>query len=162
MIRVQAGDFDVGAEVEAVRAAAKGTGAIVTFTGVVRDFTGGPRLAAMTLEHYPDMTGRMLERIEAEANERWPLAASLIVHRYGRLAPGDNIVLVVTSSAHRKAAFEAAEFLVDWLKTKAPFWKKETTAAGEQWVGAEGADDAAAARWGGQPKPLPVRRRGRA
>ena len=106
----------------------------------------------MTLEHYPGMTERMLERIEAEAQERWPLEASLVIHRYGRLEPGDQIVLVATASAHREAAFEACAFLIDWLKTKAPFWKLEETAQGSRWVEARDSDDLAAARWTA-PKP---------
>ena len=147
-IRVQAEDFDVGAELDKMRAAgADGTGALVTFTGIVRDIAGDAPISAMTLEHYPDMTERELAEIEAQALERWPLTGSLVIHRYGRLEPADNIVLVITSSAHRQAAFEAAEFLVDWLKTKAPFWKQESTSEGPQWVRAKSADDAAAARW---------------
>ena len=122
MIRVQTEDFDVGAELKALQRNGN-VGAIVTFTGIVREFSGSQQLAAMTLEHYPGMTERQLAEIEAEARRRWPLDNALIVHRYGRLEPGENIVLVVTTSAHREAAFEAAEVLMDWLKTKAPFWK---------------------------------------
>lgn len=147
MIRVQAEDFDIGAEIHKLRAARKDIGAIVSFTGTVRDRQGGQAIAAMTLEHYPGMTERELERIEREANARWPLSASLIIHRYGRLEPGDNIVLVVTASAHRQAAFEAAQFLMDYLKTKAPFWKQEQTPEGARWVEARETDDEAAARW---------------
>ena len=144
MIRVQDSDFDVGREVAALRAGRTDIGAVVTFTGCVR---GDGGLTAMTLEHYPGMTEKALERIEAEAHERWPLQASLIVHRYGRLAPGDNIVLVVTASPHRQAAFEAAEFLMDYLKTEAPFWKLEDGPDGAGWVDARISDDAAKARW---------------
>ncbi|MBM3508359.1 MAG: molybdenum cofactor biosynthesis protein MoaE [Alphaproteobacteria bacterium] len=158
MIRVQKEDFDVGAELKALieraRADGAGIGGIVTFTGVVREFSseagyrGGPRqLTAMTLEHYPGMTQRQLADIEADARKRWPIDASLIIHRYGRLEPGDNIVLVITASAHRQAAFEANEFLVDWLKTKAPFWKQECGPGGETWVAAKASDDQMAERW---------------
>jgi molybdopterin synthase catalytic subunit len=123
-------------------------GAIVTFTGVVRSENDGAGVAGMTLEHYPGMTEAELARVEAEAGQRWPLQASLILHRVGNLEPGDNIVLVVTASAHRQAAFEAAAFLMDYLKTRAPFWKKERTGEGEErWVDARDSDDAAAKRW---------------
>ena len=147
MIRVQKENFDVGAEIERILGDSRAVGAVVIFIGIVRDVTDDDSVSAMTLEHYPGMTGKMLARIDAEANERWPLSASLIVHRYGQLEPGDNIVLVITASAHRQAAYEASEFLVDWLKTKAPFWKRETTAEGDKWVEARNSDDAAAARW---------------
>ena len=136
MIRVQTEDFDVSNEIAALTKGRSDIGAVVTFSGLVRDVT-------LTLEHYPGMTERELDRIEAEAHERWALQASLIVHRVGELAPGDNIVLVVTASAHRKDAFEAAEFLMDYLKTRAPFWKRE----GEVWVEAKTSDDEAAERW---------------
>jgi molybdopterin synthase catalytic subunit len=115
--------------------------------GLVRDIAGGETVEAMTLEHYPGMTEKMLADIEAQARERWPLDEVLIIHRYGRLVPGDRIVLVVTASAHRNAAIEACEFLIDWLKTRAPFWKLEETDQGEQWVEARESDDKAAARW---------------
>ena len=151
-VRVQAEDFDVAAELAAVRDAAGGVGGIVSFTGIVRDMAEGQAIASMTLEHYPGMTVRELERIEAEARDRWPLAASRVIHRFGTLSPGDNIVLVITASAHRQAAFEAAEFLVDWLKTRAPFWKQEATAKGPHWVEAKASDDDAAARWTAPPK----------
>ena len=117
----------------------------------MRDIAGGTKIDAMTLEHYPGMTEKMLAAIEAEAQARWPLSASLIVHRYGRLLPGDRIVLVITCSAHRQAAFEANMFLVDWLKTKAPFWKLEERRAGTAWVEARASDDAAAERWARAP-----------
>ena len=147
-VRVQREDFDVGAEVKALTAGRTDIGAVATFTGIVRSQNDGPPLLAMTLEHYPGMTESELERVEAEAGRRWPLQASLIVHRVGTLEPGDNIVLVVTASAHRQAAFAAAEFLMDYLKTRAPFWKKEIGADGaERWVEARDSDDAAAERW---------------
>ena len=151
MIRVQEKDFDVGAEISGLIGDDHGVGAIVTFIGLVRDINDGDSVADMTLEHYPGMTEKMLGRIEAEATERWPLSASLIIHRYGQLAPGDRIVLVITASAHRQAAFEASEFLVDWLKTKAPFWKQEETPIGAKWVAARSSDNAAAARWAKEP-----------
>ena len=147
-VRVQAEDFDIGAEVAGLTAGRTDIGAIVTFTGTVRGGTGENAIASMTLEHYPGMTEDELTRVEAEANARWPLQASLIVHRVGTLVPGDNIVLVVTASAHRQAAFEAAAFLMDYLKTRAPFWKKETRLDGrEHWVEAKDSDDKAAERW---------------
>jgi molybdopterin synthase catalytic subunit len=148
MIRVQQEDFDIGEEVRRLSAGRTDLGAIVTFTGTVRGSAKGRALRSMTLEHYPGMTEAELARIEAEACRRWPLAASLIVHRHGRLVPGDNIVLVVTASAHRQAAFEAAAFLMDYLKTGAPFWKSEELEGGaKEWVEAKGEDDAATARW---------------
>lgn len=148
MIRVQAEDFDAGAEIRALTAGRDDIGAVVTFTGMVRAGSGKTAIASMTLEHYPGMTEKELERIEQEARQRWPLSASLIVHRHGRLIPGDNIVLVVTASPHRQAAFEAASFLMDYLKTNAPFWKKEARAAGESdWVKAKADDESAAGRW---------------
>jgi molybdopterin synthase catalytic subunit len=145
VIRVQQEDFDIGAEIAKLKADRTDIGAIVTFTGTVRDQDGA--VEEMTLEHYPGMTERELSRIEAEANARWPLQASLIVHRYGALKPGDNIVMVVTASEHRDAAFDAAKFLMDYLKTSAPFWKKEESAMGSGWVEAQARDDQAAARW---------------
>lgn len=151
MIRIQTDDFDVGAEIDALRGRNTGIGAIVTFTGYVRDFADGPALKAMTLEHYPGMTERELTRIDTEAFERFRLDASLIIHRVGRLTPGERIVLVVTASAHRQDAFYAAEFLMDYLKTKAPFWKNEETAEGSRWVAARDSDDQAAARWSTGP-----------
>lgn len=146
-VRVQEQDFDIGAEIAALRAGRADIGAIVTFTGAVRGEAGGEAVSAMTLEHYPGMTEKELERIERQAHERWPLQASLIAHRVGRMEPGENIVLVVTASAHRQAAFEAAEFLMDYLKTDAPFWKKEDGPAGSGWVDARESDDDARARW---------------
>ena len=147
MIRVQEEDFDVGAEIAALAGGKHGIGAVVTFVGLVRDMAGDTRIDAFTLEHYPGMTERGLAEIEAEALRRWPLEASLIVHRHGRLEPGDRIVLVIAASAHRQAAFEACEFLVDWLKTKASFWKLEQTDGGGKWVDARDTDDDAASRW---------------
>jgi molybdopterin synthase catalytic subunit len=147
MIRVQQENFDIGAEIERVRAGRTDIGAIVSFTGTVRDTAKGETITEMTLEHYPGMTEKELERIEKEANERWPLQASLIIHRYGPMKPGENIVLVVTASPHRQAAFEAAEFLMDFLKTNAPFWKKEAGPDGGDWVDARDSDDAVLKRW---------------
>jgi molybdopterin synthase catalytic subunit len=148
-VRVQREDFEVGGEVRALTAGRTDIGAVVTFSGVVRSTNEGKPLQAMSLEHYPGMTEAELERVEAEARRRWPLQASLIIHRVGKLVPGDNIVLVVTASAHREAAFEAAAFLMDYLKTRAPFWKKETGADGtERWVEARDSDEDAAGRWG--------------
>jgi molybdopterin synthase catalytic subunit len=144
-VRVQREDFDLGAELAALRAGRSDIGARDSFTGLVRDASG--RLEAMELEHYPGMTEAALAGIEAEARARWPLAACLIVHRYGRLAPGEQIMMVATGSAHRAAAFEAAEFLMDYLKSRAPFWKKERGTAGEAWVDAREADETALARW---------------
>jgi molybdopterin synthase catalytic subunit len=149
VIRVQQEDFDIGAEIARLKAGRSDIGAIVTFTGTVRDQAGA--VAEMTLEHYPGMTEAELSRVEAEANARWPLQASLIVHRYGSLNPGDNIVLVVTASEHRDAAFEAARFLMDYLKTRAPFWKRESGAGGARWVEAEPRDETAVARWDKKP-----------
>jgi molybdopterin synthase catalytic subunit len=147
-VRVQTEPFDLSAEVSALTAGRTDIGAIVTFTGTVRGAAGGRDLASMTLEHYPGMTEAELARVEAEAQARWPLQASLIIHRVGTLLPGDGIVLVVTASPHRHDAFEAAEFLMDYLKTRAPFWKKETAVDGTgQWVDARDSDDAALARW---------------
>lgn len=147
-VRVQAEDFDIGAEVKALTGGRTDIGAVVTFTGTVRGEAHGQPITAITLEHYPGMTEAELARVEAEANTRWPLAASLVIHRFGTLVPGDKIVLVVTASAHRHAAFEAAEFLMDYLKSRAPFWKKETDAAGAgTWVDAHEGDDSAARRW---------------
>jgi molybdopterin synthase catalytic subunit len=147
MIRVQTEDFDVGAELAALSQGNRKIGAITSFVGLVRDLSDGSDVAAMTLEHYPGMTEQALQDIEAEARRRWDLEDVLIVHRYGRLEPGDRIVLVAVASAHRGMAFEACHFLIDWLKTKAPFWKLEATPQGERWVEAKSSDDHAAARW---------------
>jgi len=145
VIRVQTEDFDIGAETTALKEGRTDIGAVVSFTGTVRDTDG--TVSEMTLEHYPGMTEKELERIEQEAHARWPLQASLIVHRVGTLKPGDNIVLVVTASAHRDAAFEAAKFVMDALKTSAPFWKRESGPEGSHWVEAKARDESAAARW---------------
>lgn len=144
MIRIQEEDFDVGAEIAALRSGRSDIGAIVSFIGTVR----GEKAAALALEHYPGMTEKELAKIEAEARSRWPLLDCLIVHRVGRLLPGDAIVLAVTLSAHRRAAFESAEFVMDYLKTNAPFWKSEECAEGPAWVPARETDAADAARWG--------------
>lgn len=147
-IRVQAEDFDIGVETQKVRAIDGDAGAIVTFSGICRD--EGGRLGALELEHYPGMAETEIGRIAADAAVRWPLSAITIIHRYGRMMPGDNIVLVVTASAHRQAAFEAASFLMDFMKTRAPFWKKEVLSDKSQpsrWVSARHEDDHAERRW---------------
>lgn len=148
-VRVQREDFDTAAELERLTAGNSQIGAAVTFTGLVRDFAGDAPVQRMTLEHYPGMTQRQLEAIVAEAQQRWPLDGCLVVHRYGELTPGDRIVLVITTSAHRQAAFDACAFLMDWLKTKAPFWKLEENGSERRWVEAKASDDEAAARWRG-------------
>ena len=149
MIRVQEADFDIGTELARFATGDRSVGGIACFVGLVRDIAGGEAVAAMTLEHYPGMTEKMLAEIEAEARARWPLADCLVIHRYGRLLPGDRIVLVATASAHRQAALESCQFLIDWLKTKAPFWKLENRPDGRaEWVEAKGTDDRAADRWG--------------
>lgn len=147
MIKVQAEDFDVGKELESLSKGNFGVGGVCCFVGLVRDIAGGETIAAMTLEHYPEMTERALAGVEAEARDRWPLEETLIIHRYGRLEPGDRIVMVATASAHREAAIEACHFLIDWLKTQAPFWKLEETPDGGKWVDAKSSDDDAASRW---------------
>jgi molybdopterin synthase catalytic subunit len=146
MIRVQEQPFDAGAEIAALAAGRTDIGAVASFIGLVRDMADAP-ITAMTLEHYPGMTEKKLAEIEAEANARWPLQASLIVHRYGRMLPGEPIVLVATASAHRAAALEACAFLIDWLKSEAPFWKLEETGEANRWVEARATDGTAAARW---------------
>ncbi len=148
-VRVQEDDFDIGAEIDALTEGNLAIGGIASFMGVVREMAGGRPIAALTLEHSPGMTENKLAEIEAEARQRWPLEASLIVHRHGRLEPGERIVLVVTCAKSRAPALAACEFLIDWLKTKAPFWKLEETAEGEQWVDARETDDAASKKWGG-------------
>jgi molybdopterin synthase catalytic subunit len=147
MIRVQVEDFDVGRELEKLSDGNLDVGGVSCFVGLVRDMAGDKTVKTMTLEHYPAMTEKALAEIEAEALGRWPLADTLIIHRYGQLAPGDRIVMVAAASAHREAAIEAAHFLIDWLKTKAPFWKLEETPDGGQWVDARSTDDSAAERW---------------
>lgn len=147
MIRIQQQDFDVGAELEQLSRDNTSVGGVCAFVGLVRDMAGDAAVASMTLEHYPAMTERQLHDIDAEARARWPLIDTVIIHRFGRLQAGDRIVLVATASAHRDAAFEACRFLIDWLKTRAPFWKREHGPDGARWVEARTADDAAAARW---------------
>jgi molybdopterin synthase catalytic subunit len=147
VIRVQREDFDVGLELEQLTAGNHRIGGVASFIGMVRDLGGTDRVSALTLEHYPGMTERKLAEIEAEAHRRWPLDAVLVIHRYGRLEPGDRIVLVATGSPHRGAALAACQFLIDWLKTDAPFWKSEETPGGERWVEARAQDDAARDRW---------------
>src|SRR6185312_1713379 len=146
-VRVQEGPFDIGAEIDALRAGDPRIGAIATFVGTVRDVNDGASVATMTLEHYPGMTERALADIVAEAQGRFDIVDALVVHRVGRLVPGDAIVLVAVTGAHRGAAFAACEFVMDYLKTRAPFWKKEATPDGERWVDARASDDAAAERW---------------
>jgi molybdopterin synthase catalytic subunit len=147
-VRVQEADFAPGAEIAALTAGRTDIGGIGCFIGTVRDGAGGRPIAAMVLEHYPAMTTRALTGIAEEAMRRWPLHGVTLIHRVGRLVPGDNIVLVLAASAHRQAALDATGFLIDWLKTRAPFWKKEQFADGtEAWVEARATDDAAAARW---------------
>ncbi|MEM7023340.1 MAG: molybdenum cofactor biosynthesis protein MoaE [Pseudomonadota bacterium] len=151
MVRVQEAPFDVGAELASLSGGRTDIGAVASFVGLVRDHAGsdgeGGQIAAMTLEHYPGMTEKKLLEIESEARARWPLQASLIVHRYGRMLPGEPIVLVATASQHRAAALDSCAFLIDWLKTKAPFWKLEEGDGAEQWVEARDSDDEAAVRW---------------
>lgn len=146
-VRVQTEDFDVGAEVAILRRGNPKVGAIASFVGVVRDLNEGADVAEMTLEHYPGMTEKALEKIVGEAKARWDIYDVLVVHRVGTLRPTDQIVLVVVASAHRGEAFQACEFLMDFLKTRAPFWKKEKTPEGGRWVEARTTDDAAAERW---------------
>jgi len=152
VIKVQSQDFDIGAELAALSHGDTTIGGVTSFVGYVRDLAGDESVSAMTLEHYPGMTEKMLGDIEARAQARWPLAATLIIHRYGDLKPGDRIVLVACASAHRQASFEACNFLIDWLKTEAPFWKQERTAAGPRWVESRATDATAAQRWQ-TPKP---------
>ncbi|OIQ35004.1 MAG: molybdenum cofactor biosynthesis protein MoaE [Roseobacter sp. MedPE-SWchi] len=146
-VRVQQEGFDLGAESDGFAARVSGAGAIVTFTGVVRDADAGG-LVAMEIEHYPAMTQKALEAIAAEARARWSLADTLVIHRYGRLAPGERIMMVATAARHRKHAFEAAEYLMDYLKSRAPFWKKEILTDGRAgWVDAKADDEDALSRW---------------
>ena len=146
-IRIQEADFDVVQEVAALTRARTDIGAVVTFSGICRGSENGEPIAALTLEHYPGMAEAEIARHVEEAEKRWPLLGVTVIHRYGRLAPGDNIVLVVTMSSHRHDAFAAAEFLMDYLKTRAPFWKQVERGSGTQWVESKVADDAAAERW---------------
>ncbi len=144
-VSVQLEDFDINTEIASIRGSRTDIGAIVTFTGTVRDVGGS--LASMTLEHYPGMTERELENIASEAEKRWPLMGCRVIHRFGTLKPADNIVLVITLSAHRQAAFEAADFLMDFLKSRAPFWKKEDVGTDAVWVDAKETDENALKRW---------------
>jgi molybdopterin synthase catalytic subunit len=147
-VSVQREDFDLSAEVAALRAGDAGVGAVVTFVGTVRDLSGGQTVNRMELEHYPGMTEAAIESMIDAAHQRFELRAARVVHRIGVLEPGDQIVLVAVSSAHRGQAFQACEFLMDYLKTQAPFWKKEGGATGSRWVDARASDDAALERWG--------------
>lgn len=146
-VRVQTEDFDAGAELARLRGGNPKIGAIASFIGVVRDVNDGESVSELTLEHYPGMTEKALQKIVDEARSRWDLYDILVIHRVGRLKPTDQIVLVVVTSAHRGEAFRACEFLMDYLKTRAPFWKKERTPDGTRWVDARASDDAAASRW---------------
>lgn len=146
-IRVQTEDFDLSTELKSLSAHDKNIGALVSFVGLVRDINEGQHVEAMTLEHYPGMTEKALHEIAQEAQQRWPLQGITLIHRVGDLLPGDQIVLVITASRHRHAAFESADFLMDFLKSKAPFWKKENTPEGARWVDARESDERALARW---------------
>jgi molybdopterin synthase catalytic subunit len=146
-IRIQQADFDVAQEIAALSKGRTDVGAVVSFSGICRGSENGEPIAALTLEHYPGMAEAEIGRHADEALSRWPLQGLTIIHRFGRIAPGENIVLVVTASAHRQAAFEAAEFLMDYLKTNAPFWKREESEKGTSWIEARDHDDAATARW---------------
>ena len=148
-VRVQTEDFDIGRELDALTRGRKDVGGLASFVGLVRDANDGHAIRAMTLEHYPGMTEKALEDICAQAHARWDLIDTLVIHRVGALVPGDRIVLVGVASAHRGEAFEACEFIMDYLKTRAPFWKKEDTTAGARWVEARASDDTAAERWKG-------------
>ena len=144
-VRIQTEGFDAGAELNAFTDTVAGAGAVVSFTGVVRDVDGG--LVAMEIEHYPGMTEKAIAAIVSEAQSRWDLAGALVIHRHGRLTAGDQIMMVATASRHRVDAFQAAEFLMDYLKSRAPFWKKEMTQSGDDWVEARDEDEAALDRW---------------
>ena len=146
--RIHEADFDVGAELAALQGERTDVGAVASFVGCVRGHTPAEDVSALTLEHYPGMTERAIEAMIVEAEERFDVQGALVIHRVGRLVPGERIVLVATMSPHRRDAFQACEFLMDYLKTHAPFWKKETTSQGERWVDARVADDAALQRWG--------------
>ena len=147
MIKVQREDLDIGAEIATLTDGNTKVGGLAMFVGLVRDLAEHGKISAMTLEHYPGMTEKRLAEIADEAKSRWPLEGVLIIHRYGRLEPGDRIVLVAATSAHRQMALDACAFLIDWLKTKAPFWKLEESATGAEWVDARESDDKAAAKW---------------
>ena len=146
-VRVQTEDFDVAHEIAQLRAGKARIGAVAAFIGIVRDMNDGDDVRTLTLEHYPGMTEKALERIVDEARQRWDIADTLVIHRVGRLEPTDQIVLVIVTSAHRGEAFAACQFVMDYLKTRAPFWKKEATPGGERWVEARASDDDAARRW---------------
>lgn len=146
-ISVQSADFDLGAECAALRRGRTDIGAMASFVGLVRDASDGASVARMTLEHYPGMTEKSLAKIVEEARGRWEIMDATVIHRIGELKPGDNIVLVIVASAHRGDAFAACEFIMDYLKTRAPFWKKEKTPGGERWVDARESDDRAAEKW---------------
>jgi molybdopterin synthase catalytic subunit len=146
-VRLQREPFDAGAEATKLARGRDDVGALITFTGICRGTENGEPIAALTLEHYPDMAEAEITRHATEAASRWPLLGVTVIHRYGRIEPGEDIVLVVTASSHREAAFAAAEFLMDYLKTRAPFWKQVETAGGKTWVAAKAADDTAAERW---------------
>ena len=146
-VSVHEHDFDPGGELAALTDGRTDIGASVSFVGLVRDIHGGDQVSSLTLDHYPGMTERELEKIADEASSRWPLDDVRIVHRFGKMLPGERIVLVITLSAHRRAAFEACDFIMDFLKTRAPFWKREETPEGEKWVMAKASDDADADRW---------------
>jgi molybdopterin synthase catalytic subunit len=146
-IRIQEGDFDIAQEIAALTKGRSDIGAVVTFSGICRGSEKGEPIAALTLEHYPGMAEAEIKRHTDEAMSRWPLTGLTVVHRVGRITPGENIVLVLAASAHREAAFKAAEFLMDYLKASAPFWKREESAKGTSWIEAHDRDDAAAARW---------------
>ena len=153
-VRLQREDFDIAAEIAALTRGRTDIGAVATFTGICRADNEGQRIEAMTLEHYPGMAEAEIARHVVEAETRWPLLGVTVIHRHGRLLPGENVVLVIATSSHREAAFAAAEFLMDYLKTRAPFWKKEERAGGTDWVAARQIDDAAAERWEqGQSRP---------
>jgi len=146
-IRIQDADFDIAKEIAALTMGRTDIGAVVSFSGICRGSEGTEKIAALTLEHYPGMAEAEIKRHADEAMSRWPLDGLTVIHRFGRIQPGENIVLVVTASQHRQAAFQAAEFLMDYLKTSAPFWKREESADGTNWIEAREHDDAAAARW---------------
>jgi molybdopterin synthase catalytic subunit len=151
-VRIQTEDFDAGAEIAALRRGNPKVGAVASFIGVCRDANDGDAVSTMTLEHYPGMTERELEKIVDEARRRWDVIDVLVVHRVGELRPTDQIVLVVVTGAHRGEAFAACEFIMDYLKTQAPFWKKEQTPQGGRWVEARASDNEAAGRWAGKSK----------
>jgi molybdopterin synthase catalytic subunit len=152
-VRLQREPFDVAKEAAALTRGRTDAGAVVTFTGICRGDEAGEPIAALTLEHYPGMAEAEIARHVAEASERWPLIGVTVIHRYGRITPGEDIVMVATASSHRQAAFAAAEFLMDYLKTRAPFWKQVEKTGGKSWVDAKQADDASADRWRTPRKP---------